>query len=88
MFYACKYDLACLATGLTRDQSPNPVHTIVASPTIPKTVRSSISEWHLGHGYSAARSLRPITNRNYLLSLGMPSIQERRSSGTQATTVC
>ena len=74
--------------GLIRDQSPNPAYTIVVSPTIQRTIRSSIGKWHLGHGCSAARSLRPGTNRDYVLSLGMPSIQERRTGGAQATTIC
>ena len=31
--------------------------------------------------------MRPGTTRNYILSLGMPSVQEGRTCGTQATTV-
>lgn len=73
--------------GLIHYQSPNLSDAIVLSPLIQGTIRSPIDKWHLGQGCSGPRSLRPVTNRNYVLSLGMPSIQKRRTRGTQATKV-
>jgi hypothetical protein len=90
MLYACKYHLLRQLSDddLMHDaQSPDHFHTIVASPFVPRNICSSVDEWRVRHRCVAARSVRSVATRDYVLSLGLPDVQERRISGTQAATV-
>jgi hypothetical protein len=72
---------------LTRDQPVNFTNTITICLTVQHALRYSINKWHLHRLSPSLRSLRPVTNRNNVLPLGMPPIQKRRNGGTQTTAV-
>jgi hypothetical protein len=90
--YACKYSLAQYLPAfphiiLTCNQPLNITNTIIICSTIQDIIHFSINEWHLHYIRSSTCSLHTGTNRDHVLPLGMPSIQERRYGGPQATTV-
>jgi hypothetical protein len=90
MLYACEHHLSRQLPddGLIHDgQSPDHLHTIVASPLVPRNTCASIDKWHIHHSCAAAHSVRSIATRDDVLSLGLPAIQERWISGTQTATV-